>query len=53
MLNVSVETKLSEYQTHQSPFLIDIELCKALDIAEKSLQGCVFDNNSTQIYLRW
>jgi len=42
MQNVSVETKLSENQTQQYPFLIDTELCKVLDIAEKSLQGCVW-----------
>lgn len=50
---LNVETKLSENQTQQSPFLIDIELCKVLDIAEKSLQGCVFDYNSIRNYLRW
>jgi cytochrome c oxidase subunit IV len=53
MLNVSVETKLSENQTQQSPILIDIELRKVLDIAVNSLQGFVFDYNSTQNYLRW
>jgi hypothetical protein len=53
VLNVSIETKLSGNLTQHSPFLINIELCKVLDIAQKYLQGCVFDYNSLQNYISW
>lgn len=50
MLNVSVTTKLSENQTQQSPFLIDIELCKVLNIAENLYKAVYFIiRNSIQL----